>query len=52
MISLVLSLILTFWTLSIVYAIRHLFIPYIAERIETARWEKLHPGMPSWRRVA
>lgn len=50
MISLILSLIATAWTLSIVYFVRHIFIPYIAERIETARWQKMHPGMPSWRR--
>lgn len=50
MTSLLLSLIATCWTLSLIYGIRHVIIPYIAQRIETARWEKLHPDMPSWRR--
>jgi hypothetical protein len=50
MISLVLSLLFTCWTLSVLFFVRHILIPYIADRIEEARWQRLHPNMPSWRR--
>jgi hypothetical protein len=50
MISLVLTIILTCWTLSTLYFVRHVLVPLIINRLDELRWQKMHPGMPSWRR--
>lgn len=52
MISLLLSLIFTWLMVSVLWFTRYIVLPYIAIRIEQARWQKMHPGMPSWRRVS
>jgi len=39
------------WMLNLIYAFRVIFIPSILDRIDEARWVRLHPGLPSYRRV-
>jgi hypothetical protein len=46
-----LAILFTGWTLSLWIVISRVLIPYIAQRIDERRWQKMHPGMPSWRRV-
>lgn len=45
------TLVLFLWSLPVIFWIERVLIPYIAHRIEVRRWRKLHPNMPSWRRV-
>lgn len=51
MITVTLSFLFVIWTVVVWWWIRRIGIPAITDRIEARRWSKLHPDMPSWRRV-
>jgi hypothetical protein len=48
----VFQLLAVLWAPAAIYGLVHVFIPYTLDRFEEARWQRLHPGMPSWRRVS
>ena len=48
-----LTLVLLIWlALNFLFVGFRLFSAYVIDRAEEARWQRLHPDMPSWRRPA
>lgn len=45
------TLVLFLWSLPVIFWIERVLIPLIAIRLDERRWQRLHPDMPSWRRV-